>query len=95
MATSVAGRSELHEFTGSYSVDALEAADQTAFEAHLATCDPCRDEVVRFRETAAELSVLSMATPPPRLCVEVLAAARTTPRNPARDEGVNRPSPGR
>ncbi len=43
------------------SLDALEAAERTKFQAHLTTCEPCRDEVVQFRETAAELSVLSRA----------------------------------
>jgi anti-sigma factor RsiW len=93
MATFIAEMSEFHESTGSYSLDALEAAERAEFEAHLATCRPCRDEVVRLRETVAELSVLSVATPPPRLCGDVLDAALTTPRNPARDEVVTDPDP--
>ena len=64
MARSVAGMVGLHKSTGCYSLDALEAAEQAEFEAHLATCKPCHDEVVQFRETAAELSVLSVAKPP-------------------------------
>ena len=83
MVSSVAGLSEFHESTGSYALDALEAAERAEFEAHLATCEPCRDEVVQFRETAAELSALSGATPPPRMCGSVLDATRTMPRNPA------------
>ena len=76
MASSVSGMSAVHKSTGSYSLNALEAAERAEFEAHLATCEPCRDEVARFRETAAELSVLSVAEPPPGLSGDILDATR-------------------
>ena len=56
---------EIHGATGVYAVDALEAAELTAFEAHRARCPACRREVAEFCETAPRLSVLAAAPPPP------------------------------
>jgi anti-sigma factor RsiW len=71
---------DIHEAAGSYAVDALDEADAVEFEAHLASCPACRDEIVRLRETAADLSLLTLAAPPPSLRDNVLAAIRTTPQ---------------
>jgi hypothetical protein len=72
--------SEMHELAGSYALNALAAADLAEFEHHLATCPACQDDVIGFCETAAELSLLSLATPPPVLRDEILAAIQDTPQ---------------
>ena len=74
---------DTHESTGSYALNALDAAELVEFEAHLAACPACRDEVAELVETAAELSLLSLATPPPTLRPRVLTAVRTTSQLPA------------
>lgn len=55
---------DVHSAVGSYVADALEVSERTEFEAHLAYCESCRQEVAEFDETTAELARL-VATPPP------------------------------
>lgn len=74
---------EIHESAGSYAVDALDPAELVEYEAHLATCPTCRDEVAELCEVAAALPLLSLTTPPPTLRVDVLTAIHTTPQLPA------------
>jgi hypothetical protein len=57
--------SEIHGAVGAYVVNALDPDELEEFEAHLAVCPTCRQEVVEFGETAAELSLLASASPPP------------------------------
>src|SRR4051794_19706211 len=57
--------SEIHGATGSYVVHALDPDGLDEFEAHLAVCPTCSQEVVEFCETAAQLSLLAAAPPPP------------------------------
>src|SRR3954447_23261335 len=57
--------SEIHGATGSYVVDALDPDELDEFDAHLAVGRTCRQEVAEFCETAAELSLLASAPPPP------------------------------
>jgi anti-sigma-K factor RskA len=78
--------SDLHETAGSYAVDALDTAELAEFEAHLATCEICRDEVAELCETAAELSLLVLADPPPGLRDDIMAEIRLTPQLPATDD---------
>jgi 2-keto-3-deoxy-6-phosphogluconate aldolase len=66
--------SEIHGATGSYVLNALDPSELDEFEAHLAVCPTCSQEVVEFCETAAELSLLAAATPPPALKGSVMAA---------------------
>jgi anti-sigma factor RsiW len=78
---------DLHETAGLYAVDALDPAEVDEYESHLASCPACQDEVAEFCETAAELSLLALATPRPALRGSVLHAVRSTPQlsgmNPA------------
>jgi anti-sigma-K factor RskA len=78
---------DLHETAGLYAVDALDPAELDEYESHLASCPACQDEVAEFCETAAELSLLALATPRPALRGSVLHAVRSTPQlsgmNPA------------
>jgi anti-sigma-K factor RskA len=66
--------SEIHGATGSYVLNALDPSELDEFEAHLAVCPTCSQEVVEFCETAAELSLLASAKPPPALKGSVMAA---------------------
>lgn len=66
--------SEIHGATGAYSLNALDPAELDEFEAHLASCAACRREVVEFRETATDLTLMATAVPPPSLRASVLAA---------------------
>jgi anti-sigma factor RsiW len=86
---------EVHESTGSYVLDALDAAERTEFEAHLATCPACADEVAVLSETAAELALLSLATPPPTVRTAILDAVRPARSNdPALRTTAGFPEPG-
>ena len=57
--------SEIHGATGSYVLHALDPSEVEEFEAHLAVCPTCSQEVVEFCETAAELSLLATVSAPP------------------------------
>ena len=46
-------RSDIHALSGAYAVDALDPAERTEFELHLADCAACQAEVASFRETSA------------------------------------------
>lgn len=73
----------VHALVGAYVVDALDDTERAAFEAHLATCADCRDEVASLGDTAGLLSGLSATAPPAGLRDRVLAdAARTRPLPP-------------
>jgi hypothetical protein len=65
--TVVADTGDPHANVGAYVVDALDAPARAEFRAHLDSCENCRREVVEFRETAAELSLLVSARPPDAL----------------------------
>ena len=56
-----------HGAVGAYVADALDDDERTVFEQHLEGGQSCRREVAEFTETAAELTWLSEATPPPSL----------------------------
>jgi hypothetical protein len=66
--------SEIHGAVGSYVVNALDGAELSEFESHLAVCETCRREVVEFSETAGHLGSLVETTPPPALRSSILAA---------------------
>jgi len=63
-----------HELLGAYAVDALEGAERQAFEAHLADCATCRDELAELRETLAEFGSGFEQQPPSGLRAAVLDA---------------------
>ena len=80
----------MHEDAAAYALISLDAAERTEFEAHLATCEFCQQEVAEFCNTAAELSLLSQATPPPRLRPNVLAVIQKLPQLPAEHDADKR-----
>jgi anti-sigma-K factor RskA len=69
---------DLHSLSGAYAVDALDADERGAFEAHLRQCETCRDEVAELHATAARLGDATASTPPPQLREDVLAQAKVT-----------------
>lgn len=57
-----------------YALDALPPDEAESFEAHLADCASCTEEVAALQEVAADLSGLTVATPPGDLRASVMAA---------------------
>ena len=71
------GTEPLHDLTAAYALDALDPHERVRYEAHLAQCDRCRDELVSFGETAASLAfAVDAPAPPPQLRRRILATAR-------------------
>lgn len=69
----MAERPDLHTLTGAYAVDALPDDERALFEAHLAACPACEQEVQELQATAARLGAISAAGPPSALRAGVLA----------------------
>ena len=66
----------LHELTAAYALDALDDREAAEYEAHLARCERCREELVELRETASALAYAVPApSPPPDLRDRILARA--------------------
>src|SRR2546423_599850 len=67
---------DLHELTAAYALDALRPDEAEAYEAHLAQCEPCREELARLAEPAAALAwAAGPATPAAALRGRILDAA--------------------
>ena len=81
----------MHEDAAAYALTALDGAELAEFEAHLATCEVCQREVAEFSETAAALSLLTQATPPPSLRSNVLTVIQSVPQLPAENLTDERP----
>ncbi|MFI6522782.1 anti-sigma factor domain-containing protein [Spirillospora sp. NPDC050679] len=62
-----------HTLAGAYVLDALDELERRRFEAHLAECDICAQEIEGLQETATRLGVAAVQTPPPRLKERVMA----------------------
>ena len=58
-------RTDIHELSAAYALDALEADERHAFEEHLGECDRCRADVAEFWGTAALLAYGAPASAPP------------------------------
>lgn len=80
---------DLHHLAAAYTLDALDADERSAFEAHYPSCEICSSEVADFRETAAVLAA-DVATPPPvDLKASVMAeVSRTRQLSPRRSDVV-------
>jgi anti-sigma-K factor RskA len=73
---------DLHTLTGAYALDALDDDERREFEAHLAECDSCADEVRGLRATGARLGVAAAAPVPAAWRDSVLAQVRATRQLP-------------
>jgi anti-sigma-K factor RskA len=87
--------SEIHGAVGSYALNALDPDEREEFEAHLAVCPTCTREVQEFGETAAELSLLASAIPPPAelrgSILNAISEVRPLPPEPATVKPAERP----
>jgi len=54
-----------HSLVAPYALDALDLHEEREFEEHLATCESCRQELARLRETAASLAYAAPGPAPP------------------------------
>ena len=72
----------LHDLTAAYALDALDPEDARRYEAHLAHCERCHDELAELSETAGALPYASEASsPPPELRARILDRARAEQSN--------------
>jgi anti-sigma factor RsiW len=71
------GTDALHELTAAYALDALDPADEAAYEEHLAHCTRCQEELALLSAGASALALgAGPADPPEGLRGRILDAAR-------------------
>jgi anti-sigma-K factor RskA len=71
------GAEAVHELTAAYALDALDADERREYEAHLARCERCRDELASLSQAATSLAyAVDSPAPPPQLRERILATAR-------------------
>ena len=75
-------RSDLHALAGAYAMDAVPEPDRAAFERHLASCEPCRQEVRGLREATAALAAATAVQPSAAFREAALRAAGQTRQFP-------------
>jgi anti-sigma factor RsiW len=73
---------DLHTMTGAYALDALDELERRQFEAHLATCEACPEEVRGLIATGARLGVAAAVSVPASLHDAVMAQVATTRQLP-------------
>lgn len=67
---------DVHDLTPAYALHALDDADRERYEAHLAQCGRCREELALLLESAAALAwAVEAPAPPPQLRERILEAA--------------------
>lgn len=69
---------DLHHLAGAYALDALDAEERRAFEAHYPACDICKAEVTDFREIAGILAEGVEMSPRPDLKTQIMAEVSQT-----------------
>jgi anti-sigma factor RsiW len=73
---------DIHELTAAYALDALDPEERETYEAHLAQCARCREELASLSETATALAFgVTSPAPPERLRGQILAAAAAEREN--------------
>jgi anti-sigma factor RsiW len=73
---------DVHELTAGYALDALEPAERERYEAHLGSCEHCREELEGFWEVSGALARgAGGPQPPPALRERILAQARSERTN--------------
>src|ERR1035437_1756197 len=83
---------DIHDLTAAFALDALDEHETREYEAHLAQCERCREELSRLSESAGALAWAVDAHGPPSAFREGIldAAAPARPMLPR-----SRPSPTR
>ena len=67
----------LHDLTPGYALDALDESERAEYEAHLATCEQCRDELARMQDTVGALAyAVHSPAPLPELRDRIVGQAR-------------------
>ena len=56
---------DLHDLTAAYALDALDPAERAEYEAHLASCERCRDELEGFWQVSGALARAAGGPEPP------------------------------
>ncbi|MCB0954605.1 MAG: anti-sigma factor [Ilumatobacter sp.] len=69
---------DIHHLAAAYVLDALDPRERDGFEAHYGACDVCRDDVVAFRRTMAQVAAAVSAPPPAAVKSRVMAEIATT-----------------
>jgi Anti-sigma-K factor rskA/Putative zinc-finger len=71
-----------HELSAAYALDALDGDELQAYEAHLAGCERCREDVASFRATAGALAYdVELPAAPETLERRILESARAERSN--------------
>lgn len=71
------GTDALHQLTAAYALDALDPAEEAAYEEHLAHCASCQEELAQLSGVASALALAAgPADPPAALRGRILDAAR-------------------
>ncbi|MEV3933340.1 MULTISPECIES: anti-sigma factor [unclassified Streptomyces] len=76
-----------HESSGAYVLHALPDEERREFEAHLAECRQCQEEVAELRATTALLGRMTAEHPPDSLRDQVLGRLADTPQEPRTRKG--------
>jgi anti-sigma-K factor RskA len=71
---------ELHDLAPGYAVGALTDAERDAFEAHLATCEPCQSELAVMDEAVEALGFSDAEQPPDGLGARVMQSIDEAPQ---------------
>ena len=71
----------IHGLTAAYALDALDEAEERAYEEHLRACARCRAELAALTETATSLAYAVETPPPEALRGRILDAARAERSN--------------
>jgi anti-sigma factor RsiW len=73
---------DVHDLTAAYALDALGQDERETYEAHLAQCARCREELAGLGETASALAFGVVSPPPPaRLRERILTTAAAEREN--------------
>jgi anti-sigma factor RsiW len=68
---------DLHDLTAAYALDALDPEEAREYEAHLARCERCRNELASLSEAAGALAYAAEApVPPTELRARILQQAQ-------------------
>ncbi|MGW0117988.1 anti-sigma factor [Streptomyces sp. NPDC003327] len=75
---------DAHTLVAAYALGALDDAERKDFDAHLQTCETCRQEAAEFRATTARLAAAVAQSPPPAIKAQVMAAIEGVRQLPPR-----------
>ena len=73
---------DVHELTAGYALDALDPGEHARYEEHLASCEPCREELQSFWSVSGSLAQAAGGPAPPAALRErILEQARSERTN--------------